>query len=38
MLYLTANMDRTEQDANLEYFSETPDDPFIAAPVETPSD
>jgi hypothetical protein len=39
MLYLTANMDRDESDANLEYFAESPDDPYIAAPVgEMPHD
>lgn len=37
-MYLTANMNRTEVDANLEYFNETPDDPYIAAPMETPHD
>lgn len=37
-MYLTANMDRTETDANLEYFNETPDGPDLIAPVETPHD
>lgn len=39
MLYLTANMDRSEADANLEYFSEPEGGPDLIAPVgETPHD